>query len=206
VAHARLGVTTAAMCFSKLQSAPIALTLALAALLLAWMLGAVGSRGRPASSSEPPLFVAFCALFLYHGVFDEFWQSMWLETSLQRTHRRPLPSKILATAQMFLAQGEFRWYNVASSSAGWSYSSNGNAIARRRPQIRVSARAQRRSGSSGAARDRRKTSGPVVFVLVLRPRACMRSRSRATVRALSPVPDGAMDPLCRRRDIVGAEQ
>jgi len=86
-----LGVTTAAMCFSKLQSAPIALTLALAALLLAWM----ARRGRLPGAAclvlgAAVVSVAFCALFLYHGVFDEFWQSYVARTSLTANSPAPL--------------------------------------------------------------------------------------------------------------------
>ena len=109
-----LGVMTAAMCFSKLQAAPIALVLAVAALLHAlvtsrarWQAAACLALG---ASGVP---VAFGALFLYNGVFDEFWLSYvaW-NLAYSGLNNASLATKILATVWTFLVQSEFRWYQL----------------------------------------------------------------------------------------------
>jgi hypothetical protein len=109
-----LGVITAAMCFSKLQAAPIALTLALAAFLHAWLARRGGFPGAAClilGAAAVP--VAFSALFLYNGVFDEFWQSYVAQNlAYSDLTGLSLPTKMLAAVWMFLMQGEFRWYHV----------------------------------------------------------------------------------------------
>ena len=109
-----LGVVTAAMCLSKLQAAPIALTVALAAVLHAWLVGRAGLRGTfwlVLGAAAVP--VALGAHFLHHGVFDEFWES-YIARSLAYSDRTgsSLAAKMLAASRMFLAQGEFRWSHL----------------------------------------------------------------------------------------------
>jgi hypothetical protein len=106
-----VGALTAAMCFCKLQAAPIALVVLLNGAAAAWRERPSGLAYLASGAALVPL--AFVLFFLHVGVFEEFRQAygVWNLMYSERI-QAPLAAKLVAAADLFVTLPDLWGYHI----------------------------------------------------------------------------------------------